>query len=106
MSLEFSDDKDFQHHLATSIADDVVADYESTVKNLIKTRKILQYCVSISSIIILVISFLSGILGIIDIYPLVTKFAAILTLGIGAEKDLKYLARQSMYPKLIVWQDS
>ena len=67
MSLEFSDEKNFQHHLATSIADDVVEDYESTVKGLIKSRKILQYCIATSSIMILVISFLSGILGIFDI---------------------------------------
>ena len=89
MTLEFSDEKNFQHHLATSIADYVVEDYESTVKGLIRSRKILQYCIVAASILILVISFLSGILGIFDINAMVTRFAAILTLGIGAIERFK-----------------
>ena len=89
MTLEFSDEKEFKHHLATSIADDVVGDYEATVKGLIKSRKMLEYVAGACSIMILVISLLSGILGIIDINPMVTKIAAILTLCIGAVERLK-----------------
>ena len=89
MALEFQDEKDFKHHLATSIADDVVGDYESTVKGLMKSRKILQYAIGACSIMILVISLLSGILGIINIDPIVTKLAAILTLCIGAIERFK-----------------
>ena len=87
--MEFSDDKEFKHHLATSIADDVVGDYEATVKGLIKSRKMLEYVAGACSIMILVISLLSGILGIIDINPMVTRIAAILTLCIGAVERLK-----------------
>ena len=89
MSLEFSDDKNFQHQLATSIADDVVEDYESTVKGLIRSRKILQYCIAGASIMILLISFLSGILGIFDINSMITRLAAVLTLSIGAIERFK-----------------
>ena len=89
MAMEFSDEKEFKHHLATSIADDVVGDYESTVKGLMKSRKMLEYVAGACSIMILVISLLSGILGIIDINPIVTKMAAILTLCIGAIERLK-----------------
>ena len=89
MTLEFSDEKEFKHHLATSIADDVVGDYEATVKGLMISRKMLQYVAGACSIMILVISLLSGILGIIDINPMVTRIAAILTLCIGAVERLK-----------------
>ena len=92
--LDFKSDQEFQHHLATSIADDVVGDYERTVKELIKSRKILNILTGMCSVLILVISLGSGIMGIVDVDPVLNKMAAILTLTIGAIERFKVYSSQ------------
>ena len=89
MTLEFSSNAELQHHLATSIADDVVHDYESTVKSLMRGKKIFGIASMVCSFIVVFISLATGVLGMFNTNEVIAKIASVVTLSIAGVERIK-----------------
>ena len=59
--LEFGDVSEIKHHMAASVADDLVRDYETSVKSLMRNRKLYSALLAICSIDIVLTSLACGI---------------------------------------------
>ena len=83
---------ELKHNLGEKLGHDVIDDYESDVKCQMRTRKIYSILSTFCSVLILLISFVSGIVGIIDISPIISKVAAGATLSIAGVERIKAFA--------------
>eukprot|EP00731_Ephydatia_muelleri_P037960 Em0612g4a len=84
--LEFEDQEEVTHELQIYVADNLVRDYEWTIDKLMNTC---DYVSTGCGIAILGTSFVSGILGIINVHPIVSTVAAGATLSIGLMERFK-----------------
>ena len=83
---------ELKQNLGEKLGQDVIDDYESDVKCQMRTRKIYSILSTFCSVLILLISFVSGIVGIIDISPIISKVAAGATLSIAGVERIKAFA--------------
>ena len=83
---------ELKQNLGEKLGQDVIDDYESDVKCQMRTRKIYSILSTFCSVLILLISFVSGIVGIIDISPVISKVAAGATLSIAGVERIKAFA--------------
>ena len=88
--LEFSNMDEIQHHMATSVADDLIRDYEKSIKNAMKFRDVYSYTSSLCSVLLITVSLICGIIGTLAINESLSKAAAVVTLTIGAIDRLKF----------------
>ena len=80
---------ELKHNLNEKLAKDVTFDYESSVKELMRSRKCFQYLSTSCSIFILFISFVAGIVGVIGVNELLSRIAGAATLMIAAVERVK-----------------
>ena len=83
---------ELKHNLGEKLGHDVIDDYESDVKCQMRTRTVYSILSTFCSVLILLISFVSGIIGIIDISPVISKVAAGATLSIAGVERVKAFA--------------
>lgn len=83
---------ELKQNLGEKLGQDVIVDYESDVKCLIRNRKIYSALSTFCSVVILFISFVSGIVGIIGVSPTISKVAAGATLSIAGVERIKAFA--------------
>ena len=83
---------EIRQNLGERLGQDVIKDYESNVRSLMRSRRIYGALSTFCSVIILLISFVSGIVGIVGISTIVSKIAAGATLGIAGVERIKAFA--------------
>lgn len=83
---------ELKQNLGEKLGQDVIDDYESDVKSLMRNRRIYEGLSTFCSIIRLFISFVAGIVEIIGISTIVNKVAAGATLGIAGVERIKAFA--------------
>ena len=80
---------DMKHSLVEKLAEGVTQDYESSVKELTRSRKVYMYLSTSCSILILFISFVAGIVGVVGISEILSRIAGGATLMIAAVERVK-----------------
>ena len=80
---------EMKQNLVEKLAEGVTQDYESSVKELTRNRKCFLYLSTCCSILILLISFVAGIVGVVGISELITRIAGGATLMIAAVERVK-----------------
>ena len=80
---------DMKNILVEKLTEGVTHDYESSIKELTRSRKVFQYLSTFCSILILFISFVAGIVGVIGISELLSRIAGGAMLMIAAVERVK-----------------